>query len=252
MPEALQILGVPVHPFADVEACARNIEIEMGCSNTAKVAVAINPEKINCARQQPDLAAMIKHADYCFADGVGVVLAMRHLHRAKVSRVAGVELFFRLLQGSVVQGNNVYLFGSQPDTVLQAKASLEKRYPGINIIGHCDGYFKIFDEQALVSDIKHLKPDFVFVALGSPRQELWINKWRHELPVKFIMGVGGSFDVAAGKVRRAPKWTRRLGLEWAYRIFRQPGRIKRLPRLLGFLFSLLCEQNSTTNNSNGR
>ncbi|MDY7009288.1 MAG: WecB/TagA/CpsF family glycosyltransferase [Planctomycetota bacterium] len=232
LPDPLFLAGVPVHPFESyrhaVDCIARRIE-----SQTRTFCVAVNPEKAYRASHDDEVASLLKRADICICDGIGIALAAKVIHGRRIRRCTGIQLFFGLIQEASRKGWNVFLLGASRESNELACSNLLKKYPGLRIVGHRDGYFK--DSGAVVNEINSAKPDMLFVAMGSPRQESWIARHRNSLDVPFRMGVGGSFDVAAGKVKGAPGIFRRTGTEFLYRLMRDPGRWRRqlaLPRFV--------------------
>lgn len=201
--------------------------------NKKSFIVAINPEKIMKAQQDPSLLALLNRADYQIPDGIGVILASRLKGGNIRQRVTGIDMMLKLCETAAKVGKKVFLYGAKPGVALKAKENLEKMYPGIQICGCLDGYVK--DEATIEETINEAAPDIIFVALGSPVQEYWIVNHMDKLHPKVYQGVGGSFDVISGKIKRAPKLFQKLGLEWLYRLFKEPWRWKRqliLPKFL--------------------
>ncbi|MBN3839076.1 WecB/TagA/CpsF family glycosyltransferase [Burkholderia sp. Ac-20349] len=186
--------------------------------------VVINVAKIVNLQRDAELAASVRECDIVNVDGMGVVWGARLLGIPVPERVAGVDLFDRLLALANLKGLPVYLLGATPDVVERVVAVVAARYPGLPIAGYHHGYFRD-DEQAVVDDIRRSGARLLFVAITSPHKENFINRWKSQLGVDFVMGVGGTFDVVAGKVARAPLWMQRSGLEWAFRVIQEPGRM---------------------------
>jgi N-acetylglucosaminyldiphosphoundecaprenol N-acetyl-beta-D-mannosaminyltransferase len=168
------------------------------------------------------------------ADGVGVILAARILGVPLTERVAGIDLALALAAEVARSGGRLFLFGGAPGVAEAAAAELQRRHPALRVTGTQHGYLGADDEPRVIERIREARPDVLFVALGAPRQERWIRRWRAELPVAIAIGVGGSLDVFAGRVARAPGWMQRAGLEWLYRALREPRRwsvIRTIPPL---------------------
>lgn len=203
--------------------------------------IAVNPEKLVAAERDIHLKELINSATFQIPDGTGVLLASK-LNGGKIrSRVTGIDMMERLIQFAANENHRVYLYGAKEEVVSLAKVNLEKSYPKLEIVGYSNGYET--DNKMLVQKINDSKATLLFVALGSPRQELWIRDHMDLLPdVKVFQGVGGSFDVFAGHVKRAPKLFRKLGLEWFYRLITDPRRIKRQLVLPLFLFKIIFQQ----------
>ncbi|MGN5651116.1 WecB/TagA/CpsF family glycosyltransferase [Bacillus sp. Brlt_9] len=195
--------------------------------------VAINPEKIMHGTKDPELKELLNSATYQIPDGYGVVYLSKKQNGNIKERVTGCDLFQQLCELSSLNNKKVFLYGGKPGVAMQTKEVLESRYPGLHIVGTIDGYEK--DNQIIIDTINQANPDFLFVALGSPRQELWIKENMKKLNVSIFQGVGGSFDVVSGNLKRAPKWMQKIGLEWLYRVLIEPKRIVRILKLVKFL-----------------
>ncbi|TMP70802.1 glycosyltransferase [Pseudoalteromonas sp. S1609] len=186
--------------------------------------VVVNVAKIVNMKKDPVLAESVKACDVINIDGMGVVFGARFLGYDVPERVAGVDLFHELLFMSAKRGFPVFLLGATEEVVSKTVSKVKAINPNLNIAGYNDGYFWD-DEEAVVNKIRESGAKLLFVAITSPKKENFINKWQDKLGVDFVMGVGGTFDVVAGKVRRAPKWMQRAGLEWLYRVLQEPGRM---------------------------
>ena len=201
--------------------------------------VAINPEKIMKAEKDEKLLGLLNRAAIQIPDGVGVVIASKLKGGNIRTRVTGIDLMYGICGNAAKKGHKVYLLGAKPGVAEQAGGILKERYKGLNIVGICDGYFK--DENEAIKDILLNAPDILFVAMGSPKQEYWITEHMKTLKVPLLMGVGGSFDVTCGNIKRAPEWMCRLGLEWLYRLAKEPWRYKRMIVLPQFLFKVILK-----------
>lgn len=225
----IEINGIKVYPFRSVEELLALIEGRKG------VLVAVNAEKIlHATTQTRDL--INRNIGYC--DGVGAVMAMKKKGLKDVVKIPGCELWLRIIESWYQKGKSFYLVGALPDVVEATVAKLRKDFPGLVISGYRDGYIKTDEEKkALLNDIATKKPDVVFVAMGSPRQELLMEEMQKAHPAVY-QGLGGSFDVYVGHVERAPEWWVKHNLEWAYRLIKQPSRIGRQIHLFKFLLML--------------
>ncbi|WP_404405255.1 WecB/TagA/CpsF family glycosyltransferase [Jeotgalibacillus malaysiensis] len=199
--------------------------------------VAINPEKIMKAQQDEALRNLLNRADFQIPDGIGVILASKFKKGKIKRRVTGIDMMLRICQEAQVRKKKIFLFGAKPGIADEAKAGLEKMYPGIQVAGTLNGYEK--DPDVIRQTINDAKPDILFVAMGSPAQEYFIVDNMHELHPHIFQGVGGSFDVLSGRIKRAPEGFQRLGLEWFYRLLKEPKRIKRQLILPVFLLEVL-------------
>lgn len=198
--------------------------------------VAINPEKIIKAKKDPALAKLLNEAEFQIPDGIGVILASKIQKGQIRSRVTGVDLMMRICEEAAKRQKSIFLYGGKPGIAATAAEKLKQLYPGIQIAGVQHGYEK--DNEKVVEKINNAKPDILFVAMGSPKQENWINANRDRLYPTIYQGVGGSFDVLAGNVKRAPVAFQKLGLEWFYRLLKEPKRIKRQIKLPLFLIEV--------------
>lgn len=199
--------------------------------------VAINPEKITLANKDRELKTLLNQATIQIPDGVGVLIASKLQGGNITERITGVDLMERLIKDAATHHKRVFFYGAKPGTADAAKKNLIKKYPGLNVVGTIDGYEQ--NPRCIIETINQQKPDYLFVALGSPKQEQWIVEHMHELNVRVFQGVGGSFDVFSGKAKRAPEAYRKLGLEWLYRLLKEPHRIKRQIRLPLFFLQVL-------------
>jgi len=186
--------------------------------------VVVNVAKLINMQKDNELAESVKACDLINIDGMGVVLGARFMGHDIPERVAGVDLFHNLLDMSSHKDFPVFLLGAEEEVVSKTAKKVKELHKGINIAGYHHGYFWN-DEEAVVEQIKVSGARLLFVAITSPKKENFINKWQDQLGVDFVMGVGGTFDVVAGKVKRAPLWMQNYGLEWFYRVMQEPGRM---------------------------
>lgn len=204
--------------------------------------VAINAEKMLTVEDDAQVRALIEAAEFKYADGISVVRSIRKKYpQAVVERVAGADLWEELMARAGKEGTPVFLVGGKPEVLAQTQQKLRERWQ-VNIVGSQDGYFKPEQRQALFERIRDSGAKIVTVAMGSPRQELLMRDCRVVHPDALYMGVGGTYDVFTGHVKRAPKVWQRLGLEWLYRLLSQPSRLTRQLRLLRYLAWHHCGQ----------
>jgi N-acetylglucosaminyldiphosphoundecaprenol N-acetyl-beta-D-mannosaminyltransferase len=201
------------------------------------LAATPNPEIVQLARKDPEFAQVLDQADLVIPDGVGVIYASKILGRPLKGRVPGIEFAGALMLRMARSGKRLYLLGAKPGVAEAAAEKLQRSYPGLVICGTHDGYFK--EDEPVIEAIKAARADVVFVCLGAPKQELWSARNGKAAGARLYIGLGGSLDVFAGQVKRAPKAFQRLGLEWFYRLCRQPSRIGRMAKLPLFLVSAL-------------
>jgi N-acetylglucosaminyldiphosphoundecaprenol N-acetyl-beta-D-mannosaminyltransferase len=218
------ILGVPFSTRGFQETVSHLVD-RIGAGQSTHVITA-NPEIVMIARANKAFRKIVDQA-YIVPDGIGIVYAAKWTKQPITERITGIELLEALMSKANDHGWKVYLLGASPEANRLASERLAERYPQARIVGRRDGYFRPEDEQEIVEEIARLRPDLLFVAMGAPRQEEWIAAHREKLQVPLMMGVGGSFDVIAGLVKRAPVFWQRLHLEWFYRLLKQPSRWKR-------------------------
>ncbi|MDF2858946.1 MAG: N-acetylmannosaminyltransferase [Neobacillus sp.] len=199
--------------------------------------VAINPEKIMKAQEDKELTKLLNRADYQIPDGIGVILASKLKGGQVKSRVTGIDMMLKICQTAAEQGKRIFLYGGKPGVADAAKKELEKQFAGIQIVGTLHGYEK--DEKVIINTINQHQPEIMFVALGSPAQEYWIVNHMDKVTPFVFQGVGGSYDVISGNLKRAPEFFQSLGLEWFYRLVKEPWRLKRQLILPKFLLKTL-------------
>jgi N-acetylglucosaminyldiphosphoundecaprenol N-acetyl-beta-D-mannosaminyltransferase len=229
------ILGVGFDDVTTQEAAGR--AVEMIARREHAYIVTPNPEIIWMCRKDSRLRDAIGGAALVLPDGVGVTLGARILGRPLRGRAPGVDFFAALLAELAPLGGRVFLLGARPGVADGAARILALQYPGIVIAGTLDGYFD--DDREAIGKINGAAPDILAVCLGSPRQELWMARNAPLLNAPLSAGLGGALDVIAGKVRRAPALWQKLGIEWLYRLIREPRRYKRMAKLPLYLFAVI-------------
>ena len=228
------VLGIQVNTENYDELLPKVFErIETG---EKSLIVAINPEKIIKAKEDPALKTLLNNAEFQIPDGIGVILASKIQKGRITERVTGVDMMLRLCEEAAKRKKPIFLYGGKPGVADKAADKLKEMYPGIMIAGTQDGYEK--DNEVVKAKINAAKPDLLFVAMGSPKQENWINDNRDAIYPTIYQGVGGSFDVLAGNVKRAPEAFQKVGMEWFYRLMKEPSRIKRQMALPLFLLEV--------------
>ncbi|QBH95112.1 lipopolysaccharide N-acetylmannosaminouronosyltransferase [Limnobaculum zhutongyuii] len=197
--------------------------------------VAINAEKVMTAEQDKPLRELIDAAEYKYADGISIVRSIRRKYPdADVQRIAGADLWEALMEQAGKQGVPVFLVGGKPEILAEVEQKLNSQW-NVNIVGSQDGYFKPEDREALFERIRASGARFVTVAMGSPKQEMFMRDCRKIYSDALYMGVGGTYDVFTGHVKRAPKAWQNMGLEWLYRLLAQPTRWRRQFKLLKYV-----------------
>lgn len=222
LPKPVDTLGARMHPWTmeqTVGEIARRLDAGLFTQH-----VVVNVAKVVNMRRDPALREAVNNCDIINIDGMGVVWGVRMLGIDVPERVAGIDLFFRLLTLAAERGDSVFFLGARQAIVDEAVRRLRQRYPALKIAGWHHGYFWD-DEEAVVRKIAGSDAVMLFVAITSPKKERFIHRWQDRLGVKFAMGVGGTFDIVAGKTNRAQKWMQRAGLEWLFRVMQEPGRV---------------------------
>jgi N-acetylglucosaminyldiphosphoundecaprenol N-acetyl-beta-D-mannosaminyltransferase len=222
-PEIVTVADVAVHAV-DVRGALAQIDGFIR-ARAPHYNIAINAAKVVGYQEDAALREAIDGAHLVTIDGQAVVWAARALGQVVPERVAGADLMEELLAHSARRGYSVYLFGASQDVVEECVARATQQHPALRIAGYRNGYFKADEEAAIVAAIRDARPDILFLGFGSPKKEYFMKTHYRELGVPFVMGVGGTFDVFAGRVSRAPKWMQRSGLEWSYRLAQEPRRM---------------------------
>ena len=199
--------------------------------------VTPNPEIVYEAMHDADFRSLLNGAAMVLPDGVGVLLGAKILGTPLKEKVTGVDFAANLLGVLEEEGRKLYLLGSKPGVAELAAQKMLEQHPDLTICGMADGYFR--EEGPVVEQISAAAPDVLFVCLGSPKQEHFMKNHKDELNVTLMIGLGGSLDAFAGTVKRAPAWVSRIGMEWFYRLCKEPRRFKRMLRLPKFLFAVI-------------
>ena len=234
------ILGVGVNSLRMADAV--NL-IEKYMDDKANVIIATaNAEMLMNATRDADLKRILNSAELVVPDGAGTVWAAHQLGYDMPERVAGYDLAQELMKRAPEKGRRIFFFGSAPGVADKAKLKAEELYPGIHIVGTRNGFFTENDIPEILEEIKNARPDLLLVALGVPKQEKFLDKYYKELGVPVSIGVGGTFDVMAGVMKRAPLWMQKAKLEWLFRGMLQPKRAGRLLALPKFVLRVLAEK----------
>lgn len=175
-------------------------------------------------------------------DGISTVLCSKIVGQPVSGKIAGIELMDRIVEKCEKENQGIYLLGSKKETVDMCNINLRTKYRNLDILGSHDGYFEMDNCEEILKEIEKVNPKVLFVAMGCPRQEIFITKYMERLPCKVFMGVGGSFDIIAGNLKRAPKWMINIGMEWLYRVLKEPFRIKRLSSIPKFIIMVIKEK----------
>ena len=239
MKNTVDVLGVSISKVTMKEATQKVREFVK--SDSFHSIYTPNPEIVMLAKDDPEFHKILDKADLVVPDGIGVVIASKIKKDPLPERVAGYDLVQSTMKEAVKEGYKYYFFGSKPGISEAAAAKMRETYPGIEIVGTHHGYFKPEDEADIIADINESGANILLVALGAPKQEKWIEANKHLMPnVRVALGVGGSLDVMSGNVKRAPKAFQKLGLEWFYRLIKEPTRFVRMLVLPKFLIKVVC------------
>lgn len=235
----IEILGVPVDCVTMASAVSFAESVISDKDRQQVRVVAVNPEKAIKAQEDHNLLSFLKGSQLLLPDGIGLVKAAKFLKLANMVRVPGSEFMPSLCERAAQRGFKIFLFGGKPEVNQKVVDVLRQDYPGIQIVGSQDGYVNEHGMPDLINRINESKANILFLALGSPKQELWMDRYLAQTNIRLCQGVGGTFDVIAGNVKRAPLAFRNLSLEWFYRLASQPSRILRQTALLKFAFRVL-------------
>lgn len=233
-----EILGVGFDDLSLAEAVSQGVRLLE--EDGFHYVVTPNPELVDRAGREDAFCAALNGADMVLPDGIGVVYASRILGRPLKGRCPGIDFASGLMEVLAQTGKRLYLLGAKPGVAEAAALNLQGQYPGIIICGVHDGYFK--DGGPVAADIYRTGADVVFVCLGAPKQEYWMVEFGPQTGARLLVGLGGSLDVFAGVVKRAPEVWKKLGLEWLYRLKEEPSRIGRMARLPLFLVEAAGER----------
>lgn len=238
MNQTVEVLGVSISKVTMNEAVSKVREFVK--SDRFHSVYTPNPEFVMLAQEDKEFHKILQEADLVVPDGIGVVIASRIKKNPLPERVPGYDLAQNTMKEAVEQGYKYYFFGGKPGVADEAAAKMRETYPGIQIVGTHDGYFKPADEPAIIADINESGANILLVCLGAPKQEKWIEANKAALTnVRVAMGLGGSLDGMAGRVKRAPMIFQKLGLEWFYRLLKQPSRFVRMLVLPKFLLKVI-------------
>ena len=219
----IDFLGIPLDIFT-LEHTLNKIDQSISQKKQLKH-VVVNVAKLVYARQNSFLKSSILKSDIVNIDGFGIIFGLRLFGYHGIGRVTGIDLFFRLISLASKKGYPIFLLGAKDEVLDLTKKNLLKNYPNLNISGSNNGYFTKNEEESIVQKINKSKAKILFVAISSPKKELFLEKWKSHLNANLLMGVGGTFDIVSGKKNRAPLWMQNIGLEWFYRMMQEPRRM---------------------------
>lgn len=236
-----QLFGIPFDDVTTAEAA--EIALSLLKRDRSAYIVTPNPEIVLSARKNADFMAALTSADLIIPDGVGLVLASKIIGCPLANRIPGIDLASLLMEKLARMRGSVYLYGGKPGVALRAADAIVRNYPNLRVAGCRHGYLSPEEESVMLDEIRSARPDLLLICTGFPRQELWMQRHAHQMPHGLMIGLGGAMDVYAGDIRRAPSWMRKAGLEWLYRLIRQPKRLNRMFRLPAVFWAALKERN---------
>lgn len=244
-PESVNILGIPVHAVTMSDTLAL-IEQYMAEPRLHQIAT-VNPEFVMTAQTDAAFRRVLRAADLCLPDGVGLLYAARRLGQTLPERVPGSELVYLLAERAAARGWPLFLLGAAPGVADEAAGILTQRYPGLRVAGTYPGSPDIAENAGLVRRVNDSRAALLFVAYGAPKQDKWIDRNRDALPhVRVAIGVGGSLDFITGRAVRAPRWAQDMGLEWLHRLYKEPWRWRRMLALPRFAARVLLSRPTPT------
>ena len=235
--ETSNILGVPVQK-RDMNSVLLQVQHAVSSRESLNIGV-VNAAKIVNMAKDPELDEAVRSSDVIYADGMSVVWASRILGDALPCRVPGIDLMSAILDDGQSRSYRVFCLGATDEVLEKAVDFFRETYPGTTIAGYRNGYFSADEEEDVARQIRDSQADVLFVAITSPKKERFMARWAEYMQVPVVHGVGGSFDVVAGKVKRAPESWQRLGLEWLYRVVQEPGRLWKRYLVTNLAFSAM-------------
>lgn len=235
----VKVLGVPVDT-GDVSSAIEHVHTLIQNHEKGHYILAVNAEKVIALQKDPFLGSMFDNAALLLPDGIGVVLAIRWLYGVRTARIPGADFMQAICREASYKGYKIFIYGGEEEVNRKAIEKLRITYPGIRIVGFSTGYLDDNGMDALISKINESKADILFVGLGSPKQERWVQKYLPKLnSIMVCQGIGGTLDVISGKTRRAPVYVQKIGFEWLYRLIKDPKRIRRQLSYPAFAFKVV-------------
>lgn len=242
--ETVSIYGIPFSKMKMQETLAWMTDAIVNHRSTH--VITANPIMVMAALENDNFMRVMQQADIIVPDGAGVVWAANKAGSPLSERVTGFDLLHELMRIGEKHHWKVFLLGAAPEVVQATEARLHELYPGVQIVGALDGYFGAAEDEGVVAQIREAAPDILFVARGADTQEPWIAKYRDQLNATLMMGVGGSFDIISGRMKRAPQWMQKMKLEWFYRLIKEPTRYKRMLALPKFAWKVMRDKDNVT------
>jgi len=231
--ETIKIMGIDVDKVTKAEALAIFSELieSEGCSQI----ITLNPEMIIEAQTNEEFRELLKRAELRFPDGIGLVYASKIIREPLSERVTGIDFARSALEMIAQRDMSAYFFGAKPGIAELAAENIAKEIPGLKVAGARDGYFKPEEEDAIIDEINASGAELLLLGLGAPKQEMFVDRYKDRLGCRVAVGIGGSFDVWSGTLKRAPEFFIDHNVEWLYRLLQEPSRINRISKLPFFL-----------------
>jgi N-acetylglucosaminyldiphosphoundecaprenol N-acetyl-beta-D-mannosaminyltransferase len=241
----VRILGVDIDNITLEEAGQITKRLIEKSNKSCSLVVAPNVEFIMTAQKDEEFFNILKTAKLATPDSIGVIIGGKLQQKKFRERIPGQSYLRKVFEVGEKEGWTFYLLGGQGDIPKKAKEHLESIYPNAKIVGYHEGFFEEDSEDEVIEEINRLQPNVLFVAMGAPKQEKWIYKNKDKLKVDIAAGQGGTFDYEAGNIKRAPVWMQKCGIEWLWRLIKEPKRIKRMTVLPIYLLKVLFTKDIT-------
>ena len=238
MRDTNRIFGVDIDNITEEDAQQITKNLIQDSHKSCTFIASPNVEFVMRAQKDKEFFEVLKKAKLATPDSIGIIWAGKKIKKPFKKRIPGQRYFRLVLEMAEKEGYTVYLLGGKGDTPRLAKENVEKIFPNLKIVGYHEGYFEQDSESDVIKQINKLQPNILFVALGAPKQEKWIVAHQHELQVDVAAGQGGTFDYEAGNIKRAPMWIQKIGMEWFWRLLKQPSRIIRMMAIPAFMLKL--------------
>lgn len=245
MREKISILGVKIDNITLKESGDITKKLIENSNKSCEIIVAPNTEFVMCAQKDKEFFDILKQAKLATPDSIGIIIGAKLQKKKFKERIPGQAYFREVIRRSEIEGWSIYILGGTEEVIEKAVANVKKDFPKVNIIGYHEGYFIKDSEEDVIKQINKLQPNVLFVAMGAPKQEKWIYKNKDKLKVDVAAGQGGTLDYEAGRIKRAPKFIQKIGMEWFWRLMLQPSRIIRMRVLPIFLIKLVFKKDKS-------
>lgn len=245
MRETISILGVKIDNITKEESGNITKKLIEESNKSCKIIVAPNTEFVMCAQKDKEFFDILKQAELATPDSIGIIIGAKLQNKKFKERIPGQAYFREVIRKSEIEGWSIYILGGTDEVIEAAVANVKKDFPKANIVGYHEGYFVKDSEEEVINEINALEPNVLFVAMGAPKQEKWIYKNKDKLKVDVATGQGGTLDYEAGRIKRAPKFIQKIGMEWFWRLMIEPSRIVRMRVLPIFLIKILFKKDKS-------